>query len=258
MTTRDHAPSGAPCWTDLWTSDVDGSRRFYTELLGWEAQEPNPEFGGYFMFTRDGVPMAGGMGDMGDMKATDTWKIYFETADIETTLKKVEAGGGQVIAPASPVADMGVQAVMLDHTGAEIGAWQPGTFPGFTVIEEPGTPSWFELYASDHAAALAFYHGVFGWETDMVSDTDEFRYATLRNPEGGGELAGMADGRTMLAGATPYWSVYWAVEDVAASVSKVEALGGSVQMGTTETPYGVLASVSDPAGARFNLRRPPG
>jgi uncharacterized protein len=247
MPTRDHAPSGAPCWTDLWTSDVEGSRRFYTEAFGWEAQDPNPEFGGYFMFTRDGVPVAGAMGDMGDMPASNTWKIYFETSDIAATLKKLEEGGG----------DVGIQAVMTDRTGAELGAWQPGTFPGFTVIEEPGSPSWFEYYATDHGAALTFYRSVFGWETDVVSDTDEFRYATMRNPEGGGELAGLADGRAMLNGAPAHWSIYWAVEDVAASVARVESLGGSLEMGPNDTPYGVLASVADPAGARFNLRRPP-
>ncbi len=66
MTTRDAAPLGAACWTDLWTSDVDGSRAFYSQLFDWQAEDPSPEFGGYFMFTRQGVPVAGGMGDMGD------------------------------------------------------------------------------------------------------------------------------------------------------------------------------------------------
>ena len=47
MPTRDRAPLGAPCWADLWTSDVEGSRAFYSEVFGWEAQEPSPEFGGY-------------------------------------------------------------------------------------------------------------------------------------------------------------------------------------------------------------------
>jgi len=75
MPTRDTAPIGSPCWADLWTSDVEGSRRFYSELFGWEAQDPSPEFGGYFMFTREGVPVAGAMGDMGEMRATDSWKI---------------------------------------------------------------------------------------------------------------------------------------------------------------------------------------
>lgn len=34
MPTRDSAPIGSPCWADLWTSDVDDSRKFYAELFG--------------------------------------------------------------------------------------------------------------------------------------------------------------------------------------------------------------------------------
>lgn len=258
MPTRNHAPAGAPCWTDLWTSDVEGSRRFYAEVFGWEAQEPSPEFGGYFMFTRQGVPVAGAMGDMGDMPASNSWKVYFQTSDIAATLRAAEAGGAQVVVAATPVADLGVQAVLVDPTGAELGAWQPGTFPGFTVTGETGAPSWFELSARDHAAAVAFYRSVFDWEVDVVSDTDEFRYATVQNPEGEGELAGIGDASTSLPeGAGALWTVYWAVDDVAASVARVEALGGSVLMGANDTPYGTIASVTDPTGARFNLRRPP-
>ncbi len=71
MRTRETAPVGSPCWTDLWTSDVEGSGNFYGALFGWQALAPNPEFGGYLMFTHNGVPVAGAMGDMGDMPAND-------------------------------------------------------------------------------------------------------------------------------------------------------------------------------------------
>src|SRR5690242_9963720 len=141
MTTRMTAPLGAPCWVDLWTSDVEGSRRFYSELFGWEAQAPSPEFGGYFMFTREGVPVAGGMGGMGDMPAGNTWTIYLSTDDIAKTLEAAEADGAQIIGPAMPVADLGIQAVLIDPTGARLGTWQPGTFVGFTVLNEHGAPS---------------------------------------------------------------------------------------------------------------------
>src|SRR5271165_609048 len=96
MPTRDSAPVGSPCWTDLWTSDVEGSRRFYSELFGWEAEAPNPDFGGYFMFTRNGVPTAGAMGDMGDMAADNSWKIYLTSDDITKTVLMAEAEGAQV------------------------------------------------------------------------------------------------------------------------------------------------------------------
>jgi predicted enzyme related to lactoylglutathione lyase len=257
MTTRDRAPIGSPCWADLWTSDVEGSRTFYSDLFGWEAQEPSPEFGGYFMFTRNGVPTAGAMGDMGDMRANNTWKIYLATDDIVKTVQAAEAEGAQVIAPAMPVADLGAQAVLIDPTGAHLGAWQPGTFPGFTVLGEHGAPSWFELHTRDHATAVAFYRSVFRWDTNTVGDSDQFRYTTMRDPGGEGELAGIMDATAFLPDGVPaHWSVYWEVDDAGAAVAKVKALGGSVVMEPEDTPYGRVATVADPAGAQFKLRTP--
>ncbi len=55
---------------DLWTSDIEGSRRFYAGLFGWQAGDPSADHGGYFMFTRAGVPVAGAMGDMGEARAS--------------------------------------------------------------------------------------------------------------------------------------------------------------------------------------------
>jgi hypothetical protein len=258
MPTRDKAPIGSPCWTDLWTSDVEGSRRFYNELFGWEAEAPNPDFGGYFMFTRNGVPTAGAMGAMGDTAADNSWKIYLTSDDITKTVLMAEAEGAQVIAPAMAVAGLGTQAVLIDPTGAHLGAWQPGTFEGFSVLNEPGAPSWFELHTRDHATAVAFYRSVFRWETNTVGDSDEFRYTTMRDPDGEGELAGIMDAASFLPEGVPsHWSIYWEVDDADATVAKVKALGGSVVLDAQDTPYGRLATVADPAGAQFKLRTPP-
>jgi predicted enzyme related to lactoylglutathione lyase len=259
MTTRDHAPLGSPCWVDLWTSDVEGSRAFYAELFGWEAQEPSPEFGGYFMFTRNGVPVAGGMGDMGpDMLANDTWKIYLSTDDLDKTVEAAEGAGAQIISPAMAVADLGTQAVLIDPTGAHLGAWQPGTFPGFTVLGEPGTPSWSELSTRDFVASVDFYTSVFHWETKVEGDSDDFRYSTMRNPDGEGELAGVMDAAGFLPEGVPaHWSIYWEVDDTDATIATLERLGGSVIVNAEDTPYGRLATVADPSGAIFKLRTSP-
>jgi predicted enzyme related to lactoylglutathione lyase len=258
MTTREKAPVGSPCWVDLWTSDVEVSRRFYSELFGWEAQEPSAEFGGYFMFTRHGLPVAGAMGDMGDAPANNTWSIYLASDDIAKTLETAVAGGAQLISPAMAVGDLGLQAILLDPTGAHLGAWQPGTFPGFTVLNEHGAPSWFELHTRNHAAAVAFYRSVFHWETNVTGDTDEFRYTTMRDPEGTGELAGIMDAGAFLPEGVPaQWSVYWEVDDTDASAATVTALGGSVVNNPEDTPFGRLATVLDPAGAQFKLRTSP-
>lgn len=102
MTNRPAAPLGAPCWVDLWTSDIQGSRRFYAGLFGWQAGQPSADHGGYFMFTRAGVPIAGAMGDMGGARASNTWKPFFAAQDIERTLTLATAHGATVQLPASP------------------------------------------------------------------------------------------------------------------------------------------------------------
>ena len=259
MTTREHAPVGAPCWADLWTSDVEGSRRFYSELFGWEAAEPSEEFGGYFMFLRDGVPVAGGMGPMGDMPAGNVWTNYLATADIAGAAQVAEEAGASLFMQPEAVADLGIQVQMADPQGAGIGLWQEGTFPGFTVLYEPGAPSWCELHARDFQGALAFYRKVLGWETELAADTDEFRYALVLAEAGSEEhVAGVMDAGAWLPdGVDAVWSIYFHVEDARAAAKRVVELGGSIVDPAVDTPYGVLATVADPSGAVFKLRTTP-
>jgi predicted enzyme related to lactoylglutathione lyase len=258
MTARSTAPNGVPCWADLWTSDVAGSRAFYRRVLGWESEDPNPEFGGYFMFTRQGVPVAGAMGDMGDMKANDTWKIYLASDDISKSVEAAEGAGAQVVVPPMEVGDAGHQAVIVDPGGAELGIWQAKEFPGFTVLNEPASPDWFELLTRDYRGALDFYRSAFGWDLQVVGDTDDFRYSVLRDPAGQGELAGIMDAGGFLAAGEPVrWAVYWAVDDVDAVVETATANGGAVVAEPVDTPYGRLAGITDPSGAQFKLRKGP-
>ena len=131
MTAVDRYPVGAPCWADLWTSDIEGARAFYADLFGWEPQEGSPEFGGYFMFHRDGVPVAGAMGDMGpDLPANDTWKVYLSTDDIAAVHAALPAHGATAHMPPMPVADLGQNLVLTDPGGARSGRGSPAPSPG--------------------------------------------------------------------------------------------------------------------------------
>jgi hypothetical protein len=55
-------------------------------------------------------------------------------------------------------------------------------------------------------------------------------------------------------GAAANWSIYWATDDIDATVADTKSLGGSVVTDPMDTPYGRLATVTDPAGAQFKLR----
>lgn len=254
MPTRDHAPLGAPSWVDLMTSDVDRSRTFYSQLLGWEAAEPNAELGGYVNFSRGGVRAAGCMASQ-QPGMPDAWSVHLATDDAAKTVAAAEANGGTVIVPAMPVADLGTMAMVADPGGAAVGMWQPGTHTGFGAVGETGFPSWFELSTRDLPGAVAFYREVFRWDTHVVSDTPEFRYTVLVRD--GEWLAGIVDASAMLpAGVPAHWSVYFGVDDTDAALARTVELGGAIVRPAEDSPYGRLGEATDATGAGFKLVAP--
>ena len=255
MPTRETAPIGAPCWVDLMTSDTERSRAFYCQLLGWAAEEPAEEFGGYFSFTKDGVRVAGCMPSQPGAGMPDVWSVYLASDDAAKTVEVATANGGQVLVHPMAVADLGSMALISDRGGAAIGIWQPDLFHGFGILGEAGAPSWFELHTRDYEAAVAFYRNVFRWDTRALSDSQEFRYTTLVHGED--PLAGIMDASGFLSDEVPaHWSVYFGVHDTDAALARIVDLGGSIVLPAEDTPYGRLAAAADPTGAQFKLVAP--
>lgn len=252
MPHRDAAPSGAPCWIDLYTSDPDKSRAFYGELFGWTSSEAGPEFGNYITFEKDGQSVGGGMRNDGSAGMPDMWSVYLAVDDARKTVEVATSSGSHVHVEPMDVGELGAMAMVSDAGQAGIGLWQPGTFNGFTVLGEPGTPAWFELQTRDFDASVAFYRDVFHWDTHAVSDTAEFRYTTLG--EGESQLAGIMDASGFLPDGVPaHWSVYFGTADTDASLVRVVELGGSIVRDAEDTPYGRLATAADATGAIFKF-----
>ena len=99
---------------------------------------------------------------------------------------------------------------------------------------------------------MKFYQDVFGWETHVMSDSPEFRYTTLGT--GDSATAGIMDASDFLPAEVPAsWQVYFAVEDTDAAIEKAVAMGAQVVDGPDDSPFGRLATISDPTGARFKI-----
>lgn len=255
MTIRDAAPAGAPCWIELFTSDVEKARTFYGQLFGWESNDPDPNMGGYFSFTKDDGRIAGGMANDGSAGTPDGWSVYFDTADAQVTADAATAAGATVFVPPMQVMDLGTMTVLADPQGVQVGTWQPDTHKGFVRVDEPGAPSWFELLSRDYEAAVAFYAELFALEVVVAADTPEFRYTTLES--GGEPVAGIMDAAGFLPeGAPARWSVYFQVADGAVAAARAVELGGTIVQGPDETPYGLLTSIADPTGVVFKLQQP--
>jgi hypothetical protein len=238
---------GAPCWIDLYSSDTGKAIEFYGRLLGWKAEEADERFGGYFTFTKDGKHVAGCMANDGSEGLPDAWGVHLMTDDIQGTADAAGGHGGTVAMPPMEVAENGSFAMIKDPGGSVVGAWQPNEVKGFEVTREPGTPAWFELHTGAYDDAVSFYRDVFGWDTHVMSDADEFRYTTLGQDEEA--LAGIMDDAAEPSG----WNVYFEVADVDAALAQVAELGGSVVEPAQDTPYGRLGRAKDPTGSAFRL-----
>jgi len=257
---RQRASLGAPCWIDLLTSDLDRAKDFYGTVFGWTFESAGPEYGGYVTTSKDGRPVAGLMGNDPQFRTPDGWTTYLHTADIKATLAAATAAGGAPCSEPMEIKDKGHMATLTDPTGAFLGLWEPNGHNGFEVVNEAGAPVYFQLTTRDYGEALDFYRTVFGWHTETVADSDEFRYSTAifdgdASPASGRyPQLGVMDGtRDLPKGVPPNWVFFLGAEDVDKTVQLVKENGGTVIRDAEDTPYGRLAAVADPTGACFNL-----
>ena len=239
--------TGAPCWNDLFSSDTERAKDFYGKLFGWTTMDPGPEYGGYFLFQKDGKVVAGCMGNSGEEGHPDTWTVYLHSDDADRTVEAARAKGVPVLVEPMDVTQNGRFALVADPGGAAIGIWQPREVTGFEIRGEVGAASWFELHTPAYDESVSFYRDVFGWDAHAAADGPDFRYTTHGEGENG--LAGiMATGD-----GAAQWNVYFEVEDADATAALATELGGTVVDAPVDTPYGRLATLTDPTGTRLKL-----
>lgn len=89
---------GAISWHELLSGDPEGDFDFYAALFGWEktqAHDMEP-VGVYQMFGR-GETTYGGIFKKPEEMPLSAWLLYITVADIEASVGKVKASGGQVL-----------------------------------------------------------------------------------------------------------------------------------------------------------------
>ncbi|MDX6412277.1 MAG: uncharacterized protein QOE91_1793 [Gaiellaceae bacterium] len=256
MSERTSYVPGTPCWVDLGTPDVDRAAAFYSSLFGWEVPpaENVENTGGYRRATKDGRDVVGMMPLMQEGQPT-TWTTYISVADAAATADAVREAGGQVHAEPMDVMGLGKLAVFADPTGAVFGIWEPGTFPGAGVVNEPGAVGWNELETRDPAGAKAFYGAVLGWSAVDLDMGEMGTYVEWQVD--GNRIGGMSD----IGGRVPeevpaHWLTYFGTENADGLAEKVEQGGGRIGFGPMDIPAGRFAVVQDPWGAVFAFMQP--
>lgn len=243
--------NGMFVWRELMTDDVEGARRFYSELFGWTFKGENMgPSRTYWLATRDGVQVGGTMAKPAGMKMPSNWSSYVLVDGVDAAVERCKAAGGRVFRPPEDIPNVGRFAVTSDAWGAVL---QP--FRSFG--EEPASPPrpgvgrfcWETLVTPDPKAATAFYTQVFG-------------FGTAPSPSGEGTVftsggAPVADIQKALPGAPSHWETYVRVENLEASRDRALRLGGKVLVSRIDVPkVGFVSMISDPAGAALGLFQP--
>jgi predicted enzyme related to lactoylglutathione lyase len=246
---------GTPSWVDLSSSDTDASAAFYADVMGWGTTEPGPvqETGGYRMFQKDDQRIAGLMGHMQENQPT-AWTTYISVADADETANKVKAAGGSVLVEPMGVMDIGRMAFFIDPAGAFFGVWQPVTFAGADVVNEPGSLCWNEVLTRNEESCREFYPAVFGWSAGKAQfdgAPDSYVVWELDGKPVGGMMQ-MTD-EWFPAEVPTHWSVCFAVADCDATASKAREHGGTVTQEPMDMPIGRFANLIDPQGASFSV-----
>lgn len=118
-----------------------------------------------------------------------------------------------------------------------------------------GTPSWIDLMTTDVDGAKAFYADLFGWNyEDNETDQPGVTYTMARR--NGKDAAGMGaqNPEQTEMGIPPLWNSYVTVDDVEATVARVEGAGGRIMAPPFDVmEAGRMAVIVDPTGAVLSL-----
>jgi uncharacterized protein len=241
-------PAGTPSWVDHAAKELEASNSFYSNLFGWEAEDQGEEMGHYTILRKSGKTVAGNMSVMAEGQPS-AWVSYVSVDDADATTDLAKKAGAAVFVEPMDVSDIGRMAVFADPTGAAIGLWQPKTFKGAELANEPGSFAWTELNTRDVPGAKAFYTEVFGWKANDL-DMDGMSYTEWKL--GDRPVGGMMPMPDMVPAEVPaHWLVYFAVDDTDTTVSKATGAGATALVPPTDIPPGRFAVLSDPDGAVF-------
>jgi uncharacterized protein len=247
MGERTSYPPGTFSWVDLQTSDQDAAKSFYSDLLGWEYEEvPIGDGASYSMAKLQGHSVAA-IGPLQGEEMPSHWNCYVTVADADASAARAKELGATLLAEPFDVFDAGRMAAFADPQGAVLSVWQAKENIGAGLVNAPGALAWNDLISPDVAAAAPFYRELFDWQVEEVPGADG-QYWSITN--GGRMNGGMMP---MPPGGHPAWNLYFAVEDVDATVARARELGADLVLGPLDVPTGRFAVIRDPQNAVFSV-----
>ena len=242
-------PQGTFSWSDVFSTDIEITKKFLLELFHWTSIDLPTSEGGpdYTMFFLDGKEVAGGSPTF-IPNMPSFWSSYITVENVDEMASKAEKLGAKITMPPMDVFDAGRMSTIQDPTGAQVSLWQPKKRIGARIVNTVGSMCWNELYSADVEAAKSFYGSLFGWTFEITKEMGD--YTVIKN--NGRNNGGVVQLTPEMKGFPPNWTVYFTVKNLDESMTKVKELGGKVHM-HMPISIGKIAMIADPTGAGMML-----
>ena len=109
---------------DIPVSDLERASAFYSTLFGWQIAAP-PGFEDYPMWQAPNQISGGGLAPRSEDFSQP--RSYVEVDSIDETLELVQANGGTVVMPRSPISPTSWWAIFTDPDGNTVGLYEGTT-----------------------------------------------------------------------------------------------------------------------------------
>ena len=256
---------GAFIWRDLMTRDPQAAQSFYEELFGWGTQVAEGDWGSYTMWTRGTAERPGPFGGVVKLEGPEGeavpshWMNYVAVGDLDAALSQVEAKGGTICVPATPIPGVGRFAVIDDPTGGTVSLMERDEEQDSPVGlhgAEAGEFCWCEMMTGQPEQARDFYDAIlqnWAFESHEMGPMGTY-HMIQRQVEGdqgqGGIMAMPAEQQAQ--GVRSHWLPYVAVSSVEATFERAQELGASALAPPFDVgDFGRAAILADPTGAAF-------
>jgi predicted enzyme related to lactoylglutathione lyase len=112
--------TGAMCWNELMTPDIDVAGRFYRTVFDWSSDLVDTSEDSSYTIFKAGTTMIGGMMARPQRlrDVPPNWLTYFGVADCDKSAAKTTEFGGTVLQPPTDIPGIGRFAVCRDGQGA--------------------------------------------------------------------------------------------------------------------------------------------
>ncbi len=120
-------------WNEIMTRDVEATKKFYADSLGWTYSSMDMGPGGTYWIINNGETSIGGIVDMvGEAfeGMSEHWMSYVCVDDIDARIEKARAAGAVINSGPFDVPEVGRMAILQQPGGAVIAWMTPASQSG--------------------------------------------------------------------------------------------------------------------------------